>query len=160
MTRVWRWATGERLGGQKLERLFSRLIRSVRAGLGQVKGTITSRHRHARKFLVPELQRLRTDLQSQWPESGSPTAVRQFVSQCIETSVDLPNLKQNAKQLLQFLEDDETALAFLGEPERSKAGLTPSKFCDKWFAWSEHLSVEYVRQRLLAKRSLQQQRKK
>lgn len=157
LTRVWRWATGETFGSQKLERLFSRLIRSVRVGLRQVKGTITNRHRHARKFLVRELHLLRTALQSEWPES--PTAVRQFVSQRVQTSVDLPNLKQNAKQLLQFLGDDEVALAFLGDPERSKVGLTPSKFCDKWFARSEYLSEEYVRQSLLKKRSLQQRKK-
>src|SRR5260370_5176704 len=128
---------------------------AARVGLRGSKGRIKDRHRRAKKFFVPELRQLQTELQCSWPSGRTPAAsaeaIRQFVSHEIETGRGLLNLKSNRKQLLTFLRDEVKALAFRGRQGPEDA-CTPTQFCHDWFAHSENLSLEYVRQRLVAKK--------
>ncbi|SPE34469.1 hypothetical protein SBA2_900006 [Acidobacteriia bacterium SbA2] len=154
MARVWAWARGEEAGSVKLEKLFGKMRHSARIGLGLAKGTITNLHRRAKKPFVAKLALLQLELQHAWPEGRTATEsaekIRQFIAQRIESDPALLTLIANREQLFRFLDDDGKALAFRGE-KYSEDALTPTQFCVEWFAWSEKLSTEYARQRLVTK---------
>ena len=159
MERVWAWVNGEESGSQKLGVLFDRMRKAASLQLGRGKGKITDRFRIARKDLVPQLTALQARLQQEWPESAED--IRRFVSKEIDASgPSLPHLKINRKSLLRFLENDDIAVAFRGQAERSKDDLSPRQFYVKWAASSLRRSPESVRQDLTKPYPLEQMERK
>lgn len=151
MARVWAWACGEKNGTHKLGTFFHLIVNSARIAQGEAKGTITDRHRRAKKLYVSQLAELQKRVREEWPDS--PAGVRQLVTDAIDSLPQLMILKSNRYSLMQLLANDETALAFRGSPERSRDDLTPTQFFVKWVASSERRSLESVRQDLLPTRA-------
>lgn len=147
--RLWAWANGGKNGFYQLKRLFNEVMESSKIRLRQHKGTITDRHREAKKFFVPELKDLQERLRTEWPESADE--VRKFCAMQIDICPPpFPYLRKNKTAFLRFLSDD-IAMALLGDPERSKNRLTPTQFFVNWVAWSENRSSQSTRIDLLNK---------
>ena len=101
--RLWAWANGGKDGLYQLKRLFNEVMESSKIRLRQHKGTITDRHREAKKFFVPELKDLQDRLRSEWPESAEE--VREFCAKQIDISPPpLPVLKKKQNRVVKISE--------------------------------------------------------
>jgi len=145
--RLYDWQRQSR-GPERLRRLGHELAAAVEVRRGLAKGTITLKHVWYKEKILPQLITLQQRLSEEWPEPVSE--VMAFIRNELEDGTLYPDLHRNLSSFLDFLnQDHSTALAFRGPaPGTRGKRIGPARMVDRWFARSENLDPEYVRQRM------------